>query len=88
MSALAKPFIHPTGTIDSKGDMVNAESVAAITTVDATPAGNSPARYEIIFDVRTDTTGSAKQVTWSYATKTKRDTSLTNIKTLVSAAVS
>lgn len=79
MSALAKPFIHPTLTIGGTGDMINVENVKNISEVTSTEAGLFTIEFSFGMDKPT--------VTWKYATAGLRDADLGDIRTLVSNAI-
>lgn len=88
MSALAKPLIHPTGTIDSLGQIVNVEDVESIDTVDVPAVAGAAAVYKIIFTMRyNEAGGTARTIEWKYSGSSGRNTSLANIKTLASNAI-
>ncbi len=90
MSAIVKPLIHPTGTIDGKGDAVNVEFVAAITKIDVPEAvsSNSTPEYQIEFHYYgASKTGTPNVMRWRYASAAARDASYTNILTLASSAI-
>lgn len=82
MSALAKPMVHSTTAIAATASMVNIEEVKAISKVDLPAVGNKPARYMMIFILK-----SGGKTAWGYTTQALRNTDYTNLLAQVSTAV-
>jgi len=88
MSALAKPHVHPTTTINASGATVNLEdavSIDDVTALKATGTSVGQDKFYIVFSMRAD--NNPASVTWKYADATTRDTALAAIKTLASTAI-
>ena len=84
MSALTNAFIRSTTTIGTS-DRVNTELVTNISTLDlpaVAVSGATSAEYQIIFTSNGDRTNPARTV-WRFDTEAKRNTTLTNIDTLI-----
>lgn len=79
MSALAKPFIHPTLTIGGAGEMINVENVENISSVTSAEAN--------LFTIEFSFGMEKPSVTWKYATDVLRDADLGDIQTLISNAI-
>lgn len=86
MSALVKPLIHTTTTINGDADPVNVEAIATMTKVSNDQATGVKEFSHLVFSML-DHGNNPKSVTWKFADDTARDAAYTAVIALASTAV-
>lgn len=91
MSALTKPLIYPTSTINGEGDSVNVELISTMTKV-TTPANTLGAasvpkeQYWIVF-AHAHADNSIRETVWKYDDETARDDAYDAVNTYAAQSI-